>query len=261
MNFSSDRARQLTRAITNPDFDGFKRRSVTALTDFVTLTHYADDIESPSAFDPQRFSNTLGEYLSSLGKHQLRIAETEKYAHVTFFFSGGVEQPYPGEDRILVPSPKVATYDLQPEMSADELTDKLTDAIRSGKYDAIICNYANGDMVGHTGKIDAAMQAVQTLDSCVSRVKKAIDEVGGQMLITADHGNVEQMQDADSQQEHTAHTLNPIPLVYIGPQKVSLADGGTLSDVAPTFLNLMHLDIPTDMTGRSLVTIDASKSA
>jgi 2,3-bisphosphoglycerate-independent phosphoglycerate mutase len=261
MNFRSDRARQLTRAITSPDFDGFKRRSVVALADFVTLTHYADDIALPCAFEQQRLSNTLGEYLSSLGKSQLRIAETEKYAHVTFFFSGGVEQPYPGEHRLLVPSPKVATYDLQPQMSAAELTDKLTDAVRSGEYDVIICNYANGDMVGHTGKIEAAVQAVQTLDGCMSRLKTTIDEVGGQMLITADHGNVEQMHDPEGQQEHTAHTLNPVPLVYVGPQQVRFSEAGTLSDVAPTLLNLMHLDIPAEMTGRSLVTIDAAKSA
>ena len=261
MNFRSDRARQLTRAMTNADFDGFERRSKVKLTAFVTLTRYADDIDLPCAFDQQLFSNTLGEYLSHLGKRQLRIAETEKYAHVTFFFSGGVEQPYEGEDRILIPSPRVATYDLQPEMSAVELTDKLLEKIKSGDYDVIICNYANGDMVGHTGNLDAAIRAVMTLDECLGRLRATIDACGGQMLITADHGNVEQMHDPLSQQSHTAHTLNVVPLVYVGPQKVSFTPGGTLSDVAPTLLNLMHLEIPSEMTGRSLVTIKPAKSA
>jgi 2,3-bisphosphoglycerate-independent phosphoglycerate mutase len=261
MNFRSDRARQLTRAMTDADFDGFQRRSFVPLTEFVTLTRYADDIELPCAFDQQKFTNTLGEYLATLGKQQLRIAETEKYAHVTFFFSGGVEQPYPGEERTLIPSPKVATYDLQPEMSAAEVTDKLEAAIRSGAYDVIVCNYANGDMVGHTGKFEPAVQAVQTLDACMGRLCKTIDDVGGQMLITADHGNVEQMRDPASDQAHTAHTHNVVPLVYIGPQNVRFAEGGTLCDVAPTLLDLMHLEIPAEMTGRSLVTIDARRSA
>ncbi len=261
MNFRSDRARQLTRAITDANFAGFKRRSFVPVTEFVTLTRYADDINLPCAFDQQKFSNTLGEYLAGLGKHQLRIAETEKYAHVTFFFSGGVEQPYEGEDRILVPSPKVATYDLQPEMSAHEVTDKLVEAIRSQKYDVIICNYANGDMVGHTGKFEPAVAAVQTLDACLGRVREAIEAVGGQMLITADHGNVEQMRDEATAQAHTAHTHNVVPLVYVGPQEVGFTEGGTLADVAPTLLDLMHLDIPAEMTGHSLVTINARRSA
>lgn len=260
MNFRSDRARQLTRAITDADFDGFERRSEVDLTDFVTLTRYADDIDLPCAFDQQLFSNTLGEYLAGLGKRQLRIAETEKYAHVTFFFSGGVEQPYPGEDRLLIPSPKVATYDLQPEMSAVELTDALQEKIESGDYDVIICNYANGDMVGHTGNLEAAKLAVMTLDECLGRLKAVIDTCGGQMLITADHGNVELMHDAQSDQNHTAHTLNVVPLVYVGPQKVSFTPDGTLSDVAPTLLNLMHLEIPAEMTGHSLVSMQNVKS-
>ncbi len=261
MNFRSDRARQLTRAMTDPDFDGFKRRSFVALTEFVTLTRYADDIKVPCAFDQQHFSNTLGEYLSKLGKRQLRIAETEKYAHVTFFFSGGVETPYEGEDRLLIPSPDVATYDLKPEMSAQEVTDKLVEAIGSGTYDVIICNYANGDMVGHTGQLEPAKKAVETLDACLARLTAAISAVGGQMLITADHGNVEQMKDLQSQQDHTAHTQNVVPLVYVGPQQLSFKDNGTLSDVAPTLLTLMHVEVPAEMTGHSLAEITAQRSA
>lgn len=261
MNFRADRARQITRALTEPQFDGFDRRSFVPLTDFVTLTRYAQDIDLPCAFDQQKFSNTLGEYLANLGKRQLRIAETEKYAHVTFFFSGGIEQPYEGEERMLIPSPDVATYDLQPEMSAAEVTDKLESAIRGGNYDVIICNFANGDMVGHTGKLEAAIKAVQTLDHCLGRLVQAIDETGGQMLVTADHGNVEQMLDDSSGQEHTAHTHNAVPLVYLGQQDVAFSDGGTLSDVAPTLLDLMHLEKPAEMTGHSLVTINARQSA
>jgi len=261
MNFRADRARQITRAIGEESFDGFSRRSVVSLSDFVMLTRYADDIDLPCAFDQQKFSNTLGEYLAKLGKNQLRIAETEKYAHVTFFFSGGVEKPYPGEERVLIPSPKVATYDLQPEMSADEVTSELVKAIRANKHDVIICNYANGDMVGHTGQLGPAIKAVQTLDSCLAQLAEVISEVGGQMLITADHGNVEQMRDPQSDQAHTAHTNNVVPLVYVGPQEVAFDDHGTLSDVAPTLLDLMHLEIPSEMTGRSLVNIENAQSA
>ena len=261
MNFRADRARQLTRAVIEEEFAGFERRSVVKLSDFVMLTRYADDIDTTCAYDKQQFSNTLGEYMASLNKAQLRIAETEKYAHVTFFFSGGVEAPYPGEDRILVPSPKVATYDLQPEMSAVEVTDKLIDAITSNQYDLIVCNYANGDMVGHTGVHDAAKTAVETLDACLGRLTAAVRSNGGQMLVTADHGNCEQMLDPDTHQAHTAHTHNPVPLVYVGPQAVSFAAEGTLSDVAPTLLDLMHLDIPEEMTGRSLVSIETRQSA
>jgi len=261
MNFRADRARQLTRAITDPQFDGFKRRSVVPLTEFVTLTRYAEDIDLPCAFDQQKFNNTLGEYLAKLGKRQLRIAETEKYAHVTFFFSGGVETPYTGEERILVPSPKVATYDLQPEMSALEVTDKLVEAIKSQQYDVIICNYANGDMVGHTGKFEPALAAVETLDDCLGRLRQTLEETGGQMLITADHGNVEQMRDPQNDQAHTAHTHNLVPLVYFGPQEVHFSERGTLADIAPTLLERMHLDIPEEMTGHSLLTIDTRQSA
>lgn len=259
MNFRADRARQISRAIAKPEFDGFERRSVVNLADFVMLTRYADDLELPCAFDRQRFNNTLAEYLATLGKRQLRIAETEKYAHVTFFFSGGVEAPYPGEERELIPSPKVATYDLQPEMSAPEVTRRLVAAIKAGEHDVIVCNYANGDMVGHTGQLEPAIVAVEALDAALGQLRSAIAEVGGQMLITADHGNCEQMADAENKQKHTAHTHNAVPLVYVGPQKIQLQQqDGTLSDVAPTLLDLMHIDIPAEMTGRSLATIETA---
>ncbi|MEZ5559140.1 MAG: 2,3-bisphosphoglycerate-independent phosphoglycerate mutase, partial [Pseudomonadales bacterium] len=261
MNFRADRARQITRAIIEPQFDGFQRRSTVTLSDFVMLTRYADDIDTSCAFEPALLSNTLGEYLAKLGRTQLRIAETEKYAHVTFFFSGGREDPFEGERRILVPSPKVATYDLCPEMSARKVTDELVAAIRSGNYDVVICNYANGDMVGHTGVFDAAVKAVETLDECLGRLERAVTETGGQMLITADHGNVEQMSDASTGQAHTAHTSEPVPLVYLGPQDVTLQSGGTLADVAPTLLDLMHLEIPAEMTGHSLARIRERQSA
>jgi 2,3-bisphosphoglycerate-independent phosphoglycerate mutase len=206
------------------------------------------------AYAPSALHNSLGEYLSSLGKTQLRIAETEKYAHVTFFFSGGREQPYEGETRILVPSPNVATYDLQPEMSAEEVTDKLVAAIISGDFDALICNYANGDMVGHTGNFDAAVKACEMLDRCLGRLRQAIEQVGGEMLVTADHGNVEQMLDNDTGQAHTAHTCELVPFVYVGTQKsMRIAEGGVLSDVAPTLLSLMGLERPAEMTGKPLV--------
>jgi 2,3-bisphosphoglycerate-independent phosphoglycerate mutase len=261
MNFRADRARQITRALIEPDFDGFERRSTVDLAEFVMLTRYADDINTACAFEPAALSNTLGEYLASLGKTQLRIAETEKYAHVTFFFSGGREDPFPGEQRLLVPSPKVATYDLCPQMSAAKVTSELVDAIKRREFDVIVCNYANGDMVGHTGNFDAAVAAVETLDQCLAKLSEAIASVGGQMLITADHGNVEQMHDEHSQQAHTAHTSEPVPLVYVGPQDIELSADGTLSDVAPTLLSLMHLDIPSEMTGRCLATIREQRSA
>ncbi len=256
MNFRADRAREMAHTFVDKDFEGFDRRRHPALSEFVTLTEYATDIKAPCAYPPEQLHNGLGEYVSSLGKTQLRIAETEKYAHVTFFFNGGLETPFAGEDRILVPSPKVATYDLQPEMSAPEVTDKLVEAIRSGKYDLIVCNYANGDMVGHTGKLDAAIKAAECIDQCVRRVVEAIDEVGGNALITADHGNCEQMTDPESGQVHTAHTIGPVPLVYAGARKVQLLDGGSLSDVAPSLLTLMDLKQPEEMTGHSLVKTD-----
>lgn len=254
MNFRADRAREITRAFVDDDFTGFNRVKRPALADFVMLTEYADSIKAPVAFKPSALHNSLGEYLAGLGKTQLRIAETEKYAHVTFFFSGGREQPYAGETRILVPSPAVATYDMQPEMSAAEVTDKLVAAITSGEYDALICNYANGDMVGHTGNFDAAVAACETLDQCLGRLRAAIEQVGGEMLVTADHGNVEQMRDSATGQAHTAHTCERVPFVYVGTQSaVRIAENGVLSDVAPTLLSLMGLAQPNDMTGRNLV--------
>lgn len=259
MNFRADRAREISRAILHKEpeqkFEGFERRSQVALSDFVMLTHYADDIKTSCAFAPASLHNTFGQYVADQGKTQLRIAETEKYAHVTFFFSGGREQPFQGEERILVDSPDVATYDLQPEMSAPEVTDKLIEAIQSGHFDTIVCNYANGDMVGHTGIFDAAVQAVETLDTCLGRLSKALEDVGGQMLITADHGNVEQMLDHHTGQAHTAHTCEPVPLVYVGPAQLSLTSGGTLTDIAPTVLHLMGCEVPPEMTGTSLATL------
>ena len=260
LNYRSDRARELTAAFTLNEFDGFAARQP-RLADFVTLTKYADNLPTSCAYPPVELHNTLGEYLAGLNKTQLRIAETEKYAHVTFFFSGGREAPFPGEHRELIPSPDVATYDLQPEMSAPELTDKLVAAIESGDYDAVICNYANGDMVGHSGVFDAAVKACETIDACLARIVAAIEKTGGQCLITADHGNVEQMHDHSTQQPHTAHTSGPVPLVYVGPNDIRLANGGTLSDIAPTLLALMKLPQPAEMTGRSLLASASSKSA
>jgi 2,3-bisphosphoglycerate-independent phosphoglycerate mutase len=252
MNFRADRARQLTQAFVDADFSGFARTRTIRLSAFVTLTHYSDDLHvSAEAYPPQSLANSLGEYLSCLGMKQLRIAETEKYAHVTFFFSGGREEPYPGEDRILVPSPKVATYDLQPEMSCPEVTEKLVAAIAGGKYDFIVCNLANADMVGHSGKLDAAIKAVETVDAALGKLEVAVRAAGGEMLISADHGNLEQMR-ADDGQPHTQHTVGPVPLVYVG-RRATLAPGA-LRDLAPTVLALMALPQPAQMTGRSLVT-------
>ena len=254
MNFRADRARQLSRAFVDADFTGFERKKVPALADFVMLTQYAADIKASCAFAPASLPNVLGEHLANLGKTQLRIAETEKYAHVTFFFSGGREELFDGEERILIPSPDVETYDLKPEMSAPELTDKLVAAIKSGQFDSIICNYANGDMVGHTGNFDAAVKAVEAVDQCLGRIKTALDEVGGQCLVTADHGNVEMMNNEESGQAHTAHTTEPVPLVYIGPKAANIRlKSGILSDIAPTLLDLMGIDAPQEMTGTSLL--------
>ena len=253
MNFRADRAREITRAFVDDDFDGFDRQARPNLAGFVTATEYAADINARCAFPAQSLKNVLGDYLAQQGKTQLRIAETEKYAHVTFFFSGGREEMFPGEDRQLIPSPDVATYDLKPEMSAPEVTDKLVAAIKSGKYDLIVCNYANGDMVGHTGDYDAAVQAVETLDACLGRVEQALLEIGGQALVTADHGNCEQMLDYQSGQHHTQHTTELVPLVYIGNEPIGLdPQGGILADIAPTLLGLMNIAPPEEMTGRNL---------
>jgi 2,3-bisphosphoglycerate-independent phosphoglycerate mutase len=253
MNFRSDRAREISRTFIAPDFDDFEREYVPKLGVYCTLTGYSDEFDVPVAFPPQRIKNSFGEYIAQRGLKQLRIAETEKYPHVTFFFNGGEEVAYPGEDRILVPSPDVATYDLKPEMSAFEVTDKLVGAIQSGKYDAIICNYANADMVGHTGNLEAATKAVEVLDECLGRVVEAMRATGGEVLITADHGNAEMMRDDSTEQAHTAHTLNLVPLVYVGRRHAQLAETGALEDVAPTLLNLMGLEPPAEMRGRSLV--------
>jgi len=252
MNFRPDRSRELTRAFTAKDFTGFEKIAAPELADFVMLTEYAADIDASCAYPPEKLVNGLGEYMQTLKKSQLRIAETEKYAHVTFFFSGGQEAEYSGEKRILVPSPDVSTYDLKPEMSAPEVTDKLQEAIKSGEYDLIICNYANGDMVGHTGVFDAAIKAAECVDACLEKVTSALKEVGGQCLITADHGNAEQMVDENGH-PHTQHTTGPVPLIYFGSGKLSLQNDGALCDIAPTLLDLMNIDQPEEMTGHSLI--------
>ena len=252
MNYRSDRARQLTKTFIKPDFSGFERKRTPKLSCFISLTEYNKEFDIPVAFPAERLKNVFGEYVSSLGLRQLRLAETEKYAHVTFFFNGGKEEPFDGEDRILVPSPKVATYDLMPEMSAPEVTDQLVDAIESDKYDTIVCNFANSDMVGHTGDYTAAVKAIETLDQCLGRVISALHSADGELLITADHGNAEQMQDSANNQTHTAHTQNPVPLIYVG-RKAELLEDGALCDIAPTLLHIMDLKVPSDMKGHSLL--------
>ena len=251
MNFRADRVRQLCRALLADDFRGFQRPSRTRFAAFATLTEYADDIDAAAAFEAQTPADTIGECWAAHGLTQLRLAETEKYAHVTYFFSGGRERPFAGEERILVPSPKVATYDLRPAMCASEVTGHLVAAIAAGRHDAIVCNYANADMVGHTGNMTAAVQAVQAVDDCLGRLLQALAETGSQCLVTADHGNVERM--ANGEQAHTAHTSQPVPLAYAGPRRVRFRPGGSLADVAPTMLALMGLAPPPAMTGRSLL--------
>lgn len=253
MNFRADRARELTRAFVEADFQGFPRVRVPQLAGYVMLTQYAANIPAPAAFAPESLDNVLGEYLAKHGKTQLRIAETEKYAHVTFFFSGGREEPFAGEERILIPSPKVATYDLQPEMSAPEVTDRIVEAIEQQRYDVIVVNYANGDMVGHTGVFEAAVKAVECLDTCIGRITEALEKVGGEALITADHGNVEQMEDETTGQAHTAHTCEPVPFIYVGKRPLKVRDGGVLADVAPTMLYLLGMEKPAEMTGTSIL--------
>ena len=257
MNFRSDRARELTESILFSEFSGFNRTRVPKIHTFVSLTKYKDNYPTKVAFPTDYINNCFGEYIANLGLLQLRIAETEKYPHVTFFFNGGVERKFAGEDRILINSPKVKTYDLQPEMSAYPVTDELVKAINSSKYDVIICNFANSDMVGHTGMIDAAVQAIEVLDECIGKVVTAIEDNNGQMLITADHGNSEQMCDYDTGETMTAHTTNLVPLVYIGDRaNVSFNEHGCLSDLAPTLLDLMDIDKPSEMGGCSLIAKD-----
>ena len=252
MNFRADRAREITRAFVDSDFSGFERKTKPKLSGFVQLTQYADDIAAPCAFAPVQLTNVLGQWLQDHNKTQLRISETEKYAHVTFFFNGGVEEVFKGEERILIPSPKVATYDLQPEMNSELLTDKLVDAIASQKYDVIICNYPNGDMVGHTGVMSAAIAACEAVDHCVGRVVDALAKVDGECLITADHGNAEQMLNETTRQAHTAHTTEPVPFIYVGRAATPI-DNGKLSDIAPTMLTLLGMEIPAEMTGKLLM--------
>jgi len=253
MNFRSDRARQLTDALLNTDFAGFHRSRVPAISHYFTLTqHDVNQTGATPLFGATQVPNTFGELVQNAGLTQLRIAETEKYPHVTFFFNGGEETVFKGEERIMVPSPKVATYDLQPEMNAAEVTNRLVEAISAKKYDAIICNYANGDMVGHTGSIPAAVKAVETLDTCVGRVVAAAQAAGAEVIITADHGNAEQMFDPASNQTHTQHTTNLVPFIYVG-RKATVSSTGALSDIAPSLLAIMGLPKPAEMTGNSLI--------
>lgn len=244
MNFRADRARQLTRLFLEKGY-----------SHFVSLTQYATDLDTEVAFLPQTLNNVFSQYIADLGLSQCHLAETEKYAHVTFFFNGGIEKPYPHETRILVPSPKVETYDLKPEMSAPELTEKLVGAILSQQYDFIICNFANPDMVGHTGNYPATLQALEAIDQCLGKIILALDKVNGEMILTADHGNAECMFDEKTGQPHTAHTSDPVPFIYKGRPATITHSNGALCDIAPTLLYLMGLSIPCEMTGQSLLTI------
>jgi len=260
MNYRSDRARELTRAFILSDFGEFHRCKMPILSEFVTLTEYHKNFESfgaTIAYRPTKLKNTFGEVVSKLKLRQLRIAETEKYAHVTFFLNGGTEAPYLGEERILVPSPQVKTYDLQPEMSLPELTEKLVGAIESGRFDTFICNIANPDMVGHSGVFDACVKAVEAVDLAIGKITAALEKANGQALITADHGNIEMLQDPITGEPFTSHTTFPVPLVYFGPKKhIHLREGGALPDVMPTVLDMMGIDLPEEMTGRSLIVKD-----
>ena len=253
-NFRADRVRELLGALLDPEFSGFQRQRTVRICKAVGMTRYSNDLEPFMAtmFAPQDLSNVLGKVAANAGRTQLRMAETEKYPHVTYFLNGGEEVPYPGEDRIMVPSPKVATYDLQPEMSAAELTAKAVEAIGSGKYDLIVLNFANPDMVGHTGSLPAAIKAVETVDGCLGRITEAVRKAGGALLVTADHGNCELMRDPVTGAPHTAHTTNPVPLLVMGAGDVTLAEG-KLADIAPTLLELMELPQPPEMTGRSVL--------
>jgi 2,3-bisphosphoglycerate-independent phosphoglycerate mutase len=264
MNYRADRTRQLTRAFIDKNFKYFNRGRVPELHAFITLTRYSADYDLPVVFPPENLRNVFGEWVARQGLKQLRIAETEKYAHVTFFFNGGEERVFEGEDRILVPSPHLPTYDLKPEMSAYAVTDKLVEAIYSQKYDVILCNFANADMVGHTGNFEATVKAIEAIDRCLGRILGAVQEVGGELLITSDHGNAEKMREVSTKmqpgQPHTAHTSNPVPLLYVGrPARIS--DNGSLADIAPTLLYLLGLDPPPEMSGRSLITLEAKSAS
>lgn len=253
MNFRADRARELSHALITDGFKGFERGAKPDL-EFVMLTEFESTLNAPVAYPTVNLVNVMGEWLSNHGKTQLRISETEKFAHVTFFYSGGKEDEYEGETRVLIPSPDVATYDLQPEMNSEKLTDAIIEAIEAGTYDAIICNFPNGDMVGHTGNFAAAVKACEAVDHCLGRITKALIANDGECLITADHGNAEKMKDASTGIAHTAHTSEPVPFVYFGRPATARNDG-TLSDVAPTMLYLMGMDQPAEMTGKPIVTL------
>ncbi len=253
MNFRADRGRELSHALTDENFTDFKREVWPKLSDYVTLTQYSADLKVQVAFPPLELHNVFGEILAQNNLQQLRIAETEKYAHVTYFLNGGEEKAFPGEDRILVPSPKVATYDLQPEMSVFEVTDKLIAAINLGKYDAIACNFANPDMLGHTGNFDATVKGLEAVDACLGRAIDAIVNVDGEVVIIADHGNAEKMQSQETGQPHTAHTTSPVPFIYVGRPAEIVNEHGALTDVSPTLLYLMDIELPREMTGQTLV--------
>lgn len=254
MNYRADRARQLSRALISPDFSGFIRKKFPHIGQFVTLTHYAKDIPSIELFPPLRPQHTLGECVADAGLTQLRIAETEKYAHVTFFFNGGIEKPFQNEERVLVPSPQVATYDLKPEMSALAIKDHIVEALEDRRYDVIIANFANADMVGHTGDMNATVKAVECLDKCLSEIAEVAKKVSADMVITADHGNAECMYDPETKQQQTSHTTYPVPFLYIGQRERKVtSEKGSLIDIAPTLLYLLGIPIPTEMQGKSLL--------
>jgi 2,3-bisphosphoglycerate-independent phosphoglycerate mutase len=263
-NFRADRIRELAAALLDPDFSGFEREKRIAFSAALGLVEYSTELNRflATLFPPADLSDTFGEIVAEAGMTQLRIAETEKYAHVTFFFNGGRETVFPGEERILVPSPKVATYDQQPEMSAPEVTNKVVEAIRSGRFDVVVLNYANTDMVGHTGRFDAAVKAVETVDACLGRLAEAVETAGGTLVITADHGNAEMMRDPETGAPHTAHTLNPVPFIVVNPPvAIARVEHGRLADVAPTLLDLLGLPKPAAMTGHSLIVADRGRRA
>jgi len=255
MNFRADRAREISYAFTQKEFTHFQRKVAPKLTSYVTLTQYAIDLDTKVAFPPIDLHHVFGEVIAEHKLNQLRIAETEKYAHVTYFFNGGEEKVFENEDRILIQSPKVATYDLQPKMSVIEVTDKLVQAINSQKYATIICNFANPDMLGHTGNFDAAVEAIETVDVCLGRVIEATNKAGGELVIISDHGNAEKMLNTETGQPHTAHTCSPVPFIYMGRKADIINQAGTLIDVAPTLLYLLDIEKPKEMTGNSLIKI------